>query len=307
MTTRLLLPAALLLCGCSLRHKIVAPEPARGPARDSLFLLDQTRGDSVAARGTIDGPLALLSPAVVFLRAGVPVVFGRDAARTLLAASPATGTYAWQPLGGGVSYDLRHAYTFGVAARAPGSTAIRLERYVAYWTRERGQPWRIAAYAEVNGSPAVEIILSAEQLSPPTAVPLLRPMADYVQSVRAADSLFSDLADRMGTGFAFANTATGDGVLFGPSQLVVGPKAIDDYFKAQPPGTSLSWRPVYAIVAASGDLAFTVGESIRTGRSASGAAEQRFGKYLTVWQRQRDGTWKFVVNGGNPTPAKAER
>jgi ketosteroid isomerase-like protein len=234
-------------------------------------------------------------------------VFGRDAARALFAAAPAPGAHAWQPLGGGVSDDLRHAYTFGVAAQSPGATAIRLERYIAYWTRERGQPWRIAAYAEVNGSPAREVVLSAEQLSPPSAVPLLRPMADYVQSVRAADSLFSDLADRMGTGFAFANTATADGTLFGPSQLVVGPKAIDDYFRAQPPGTSLSWRPVYASVAASGDLAFTVGESIRTGRSASGAAEQRFGKYLTVWQRQRDGTWKFVVDGGNPTPAKAER
>jgi len=309
MTTRLLLPAALLLCGCGLRHHAVAPEPARGPARDSLFLLDQTRGDSVAARGAIDGPLALLSPGVVFLRAGVPVVFGRDAARTLFATSPATGAHAWQPLGGGVSYDLRHGYTFGIAAHAPGSTAIRLERYIAYWTRDRGQPWRIAAYAEVNGTPArdIEPVLTAEQLSPPSAVPLLRPMADYVQSVRAADSLFSDLADRMGTGFAFANTATDDGALFGPSQLIVGPKAIDDYFRAQPPGTSLSWRPLYAVVAGSGDLAFTVGESIRTGRSASGAAEQRFGKYLTVWSRQRDGTWKFVVDGGNPTPAKAER
>jgi ketosteroid isomerase-like protein len=306
MTPRLLLPAALLLCGCSLRHKPVAPEPARGPARDSLFVLDQTRGDSVAARGAIDGSLALFSPNIVYLRSGVPVVYGRDAARTLFAAGPVAGPQTWQPLGGGVSYDLRHAYTFGVAANAAGS-AMRLERYIAYWTRERGQPWRVAAYVEVNGVPARELALSADQLSPPAAVPILRPMADYVQSVRVTDSLFSDLADRMGTGYAFANTAAPDGVLFGPSQLVIGPKAIDEYFRAQPPGTSLSWRPVYAIVANSGDLAFTVGESIRTGRSASGAAEQRFGKYLTVWQKQRDGSWKFVVDGGNPTPAKADR
>src|SRR4051812_34859535 len=151
MTTRLLLPAALLLCGCSLRHKPVAPEPARGPARDSLFLLDQTRGDSVTARGGIDGSLALLSPGVVYLRAGVPVVYGRDAVRTLVTAAPIIGPQTWQPLGGGVSFDLRHAYTFGIAAQAPGSPpSIRLERYVAYWTRERGQPWRIAAYVEVN-------------------------------------------------------------------------------------------------------------------------------------------------------------
>jgi hypothetical protein len=286
----------------------VAPEPPRGPARDSLFVLDQTRGDSVAARGSVDGPLAFFGAGVAFLRAGVPVVYGRDAARALVAAAPLSGAQAWQPLGGGVSNDLRSAYTFGIAAHAPGSPAsIRLERYIAYWTRERGQPWRITAYAEVNGTPAREVTLTPAQLSPPTAVPLLKPMADYVLSVREADSLFSDLADRMGTGFAFAANADAEGVLFGPSQLVVGPKAIDDYFRAQPPGTSLSWRPVYGAAAGSGDLAFTVGESIRTGRSASGAAEQRFGKYLTVWRRQRDGSWKFVVDGGNPTPAKADR
>ncbi len=305
MITRSLLPAALLLCGCSLRHRPVAPEPARGPARDSLFLLDQTRGDSIAARGPVEGALALFSPTVVFLRAGVPTVYGRDAVHTLFAAAPATGAHAWQPLGGGVSYDLRSAYTFGVAAHAPTSVSgIRLERYIAFWTRERGQPWRIAAYVEVNGAPAREVGFAPEQLTPPPAVPLFKPMADNVQNVRAADSVFSDLADRLGTGFAFANTAASDGALFGPTQLVIGPKAIDEYFKAQPSGTSLSWRPVYVVAAGSGDLAFSVGESIRTGRSASGAAEQRFGKYLTVWQRQRDGSWKFVIDGGNPTPTK---
>jgi ketosteroid isomerase-like protein len=28
---------------------------------------------------------------------------------------------------------------------------------------------------------------------------------------------------------------------------------------------------------------------------------------LTIWQKQSDGTWKFVVDGGNVTPGKNER
>lgn len=306
MTTRLLLPAALLLCGCSLRHNPVAPEPARGPARDSLFQLDQTRGDSIAARGGIDGALALFHDGVIYLRAGVPAIYGRDAVRMLFAATSATRGQTWQPLGGGVSYDLRAGYTYGIAAHTAGSAPVRLDRYVAYWTRERGEPWRIIAYAEVNGPLGAEVSFSASQLAPPVASPP-RALAGVVADVRAADSLFSDLADRIGTGFAFANTVAPDGVLFGPTQLVVGPRAVDEFFRAQPPGTSLTWRPVYASVAASGDLGFTIGESIRTGRGPSGAAVQRFGKYLTVWQKQRDGSWKFVVDGGNATPAKSER
>jgi ketosteroid isomerase-like protein len=302
MIIRSFVPAALLLLGaCGLRRKPVTPEPARAPARDSLLRLDQTRGDSVAARGGVDGALALVDAGVVYLRAGVPAIYGRDAARALLAAPPALRNQTWQPLGGGVADDLRHAYTYGLAAYSAPS-GIRVDRYVAYWTRERGRPWRIAAYAEVNGPAGAEVAFSPSQLAPPSV-----PVTGLVAEVRAADSAFSDLADRLGTAYAFSNNAAPDGVIFGPSQLVVGPKAVDEYFKAQPAGTSLTWRPIYGVVAASGDLGFTIGESIRTARGPSGAAVQRFGKYLTVWRKQRDGSWKFVVDGGNATPARSDR
>jgi ketosteroid isomerase-like protein len=122
--------------------------------------------------------------------------------------------------------------------------------------------------------------------------------------VRAADSLFSDLAYRMGTAFAFSNTAAENGVVFGTPQLVVGPDAIRSFYAVQETSTSLTWRPVFAVVAGSRDLGFTIGEYIATGRGPSGAAVQRFGKYLTVWKLQRDGVWKFVVDGGNSTPAR---
>jgi ketosteroid isomerase-like protein len=303
MIHRSFVPAALLLLGaCGLRRKSVAPEPARAPARDSLLRLDQTRGDSVAARGAVEGALALLDAGVVYLRAGVPAVYGRDAARALLAAPPGFRTQSWQPLGGGVADDLRHAYTYGLAAYSVAPSGIRVDRYVAYWTRERGRPWRITAYAEVNGPTGAEVAFSANQLAPPSGA-----VTGLVAKVRAADSVFSDLADRMGTAYAFSNNAAPDGVLFGPTQLVIGPKAVDEYFKSQPAGTSLTWRPVYGAVAASGDLGFTIGESIRTARGPSGAAVQRFGKYITVWRKQPDGSWKFVVDGGNATPAKSDR
>lgn len=315
MRTRTLIPAATLLFGCSLRHHSVAPEPARGPARDSLFHLDQTRGDSVATRGHVDGLLALLSPDVVYLRAGVPATFGRDAARTLFAATAgANETVTWQPLGGGVSYDLKSAYTFGIAAHAARSNpVIHIDHYVAYWTRERGEPWRIAAYAEVTGGgggngggslPSVEVKIPPSQFTPPLNRVTKR-TADIIATVRAADSLFSDLADRMGVPYAYSNTVAPGGAVFGGTRLVVGAAAIEDYYGAQGSGTSLTWRPVYASVAGSYDLGFTVGVDISTGRGQSGAAVQRFGKYLAVWQRQRDGTWKFLIQGGNPTPARA--
>jgi ketosteroid isomerase-like protein len=309
MRTRAIFPAAVLLCGCGLRHRTIAPEPVRGPAIDSLFQIDQARGDSVAALGAVDGMLASLAPNVSFLRAGVPAVYGRDAVRTLLGAGPALPvSRTWQPLGGGISYDLHSAYTYGVAARlAPPKPEIRLERYVAYWERAqgRGQPWRIVAYAEI-GSPA-ETGLTIARIDPPELGRVLsKPAAAAVDKVRATDSLFSDLADRTGIAFAFSNNADDYGAIFGSPGLAVGPKAIREFLESQGSASSLSWRPIYSSVAGSLDLAFTIGDYTTTSRGTSGAAIQRFGKYLTVWKREKDGTWKFVIDGGNATPAKPE-
>jgi len=308
MRTRSVIPTALLLCGCVLRHRAAAPEPARGPARDSLLQVDQRRGELVAAQGMVDGMLSVLAPDVVFLRAGVPAVYGRDGVRELLSAGRSAPKTAitWEPVGGGVSYDLSSAYTYGVTARTADSLRLRLERYIAVWQRQRGSAWQIVAYAEV-GSPAADpVTFSANVVTPPlvTPPPALR---EALASVRGADSLFADLSDRMGLGFATSNTIAPVGVLFGSPELIIGPDAVRDFYAAVPPGTSLTWRPVYAWVTTSRDLGFTVGESVATGRGPSGAAIQRFGKYLTVWQKQRDGTWKFVVAGGSATPAKPEK
>ncbi len=303
MKTRSLLPTALLLSGCMLHHRPPAPEPPRGPARDSLFQFDLTRADSVARRGAVDGFVALLAPDVVFLRAGVPAVYGSGAARRLLAASDAAGRIVWEPLGGDVSRDLRSGYTYGVAARSPGGGSAHLERYIAYWRRATGEPWRIAAYAEIGAPPAAEVTFNSTELTAPP-LPRVQIVARTALRIRETDSLFSDLADRTGTANAFASYVAAYGVVFDSPALVVGPSAVRAYFAARSTGTSLTWRPVFQGAANSQDLGFTVGEYIATGRGASGAAVQRFGKYLTVWQRQPNGDWKFVVDGGNPTPAK---
>jgi ketosteroid isomerase-like protein len=309
MRTRSVIPAAMLLCGCALRRHPAAPEPARGPARDSLFQVDQGRGELIAARGAVDGMIGILASNVVFLRAGVPAVYGREGVRELLSAggSHAPPGITWEPLGGGVSYDLLAGYTYGVTARvAPPASTIHLERYIAVWQRNRGRPWQIIAYAEVESPAAGDVNFSGNVVTPPLVAP---PVAtrETVAKVRGADSLFSDLADRMGVGFAFSNTIAPDGVLFGSPQLIVGPDEAREFYAMRGAGTSLTWRPLYAWVTGSNDLGFTVGESIATGRGPSGAAVQRFGKYLTVWRRQGDGTWKFVVEGGNSTPAKPEK
>lgn len=292
----------MLLCGCAWHREPSAPEPARGPARDTLFRIDQARGDSAAAIGA-----GSFAPNVAYLRGGAPAVYGREAAAGLLQSTGASdGRTVWEPLGGGVSADLLAGYTFGVAARlAPeGSRPIRFGRYLAYWERTRGQPWRVVAYVEIGGVPVpANVVVTDGARVAPSEEGLGKAMAEARAQLRAADSSFSDLSYRMGMGFAFANTAASDGVTFGSPELRFGPKAIREALDLEADQTSLTWRPVYVHVAGSRDIGYTIGEYVSTGRGPSGAAVQRFGKYLTVWRREKNGAWRFVADGGNASPA----
>jgi ketosteroid isomerase-like protein len=269
--------------------------------------LDLSRGDTVATRGLVAGTLALIRPDVVYLRAGIPAIYGRDAVRVMLSAArppmPSGASFAWQPLGGELSADGRSGYTYGLAVYAQGETqpSVRVDRYIAYWQRDPRQPWRIAAYSEVNGT-AVEVSLTPEQIAPPVQSSSGK-LAQLLTRLRSTDSAFSDLADRSGVAEAFAEYVAQDGAVFAGPELVVGPKAVRELFDAQA-GSSLTWTPLFAGGALSEDLGFTVGNYVSTGRGPSGAAVQRFGKYITVWKRQRDGSWKFMIDGGSPNPAR---
>ena len=62
------------------------------------------------------------------------------------------------------------------------------------------------------------------------------------------------------------------------------------------PGFALSWSPSRADVSACGDLAYTVGSYQITSDDAAGNARTLPGKYLTVWKKQADGSWKVTVD-----------
>jgi hypothetical protein len=239
MRTRSLIPAALLLCGCSLRHHPVAPEPARGPARDSLISFDQSRTDTVARRGFVAGLSVFLGPDVAYLRAGAPPVYGIDITRGFLASSAVAGNPAWVPLGGGISDDLRSGYTWGMVAQPTPQASVEVERYIAYWQRTASQPWRIVAYAEIGAPVPGEINVSTRQMSPPRQS-LPRALDELRARVRGADSSFSDLSYRMGAGFAFASTIADDGAMFGSPALLIGPKAVKEYFDTRGEPASLT-------------------------------------------------------------------
>jgi len=64
----------------------------------------------------------------------------------------------------------------------------------------------------------------------------------------------------------------------------------------------LKWEPVKAEVAKSGDLGYTWGNYEISWQGEDGKTEMLYGKYLNIWKKQSDGTWKAIVDIGNQSP-----
>ena len=68
----------------------------------------------------------------------------------------------------------------------------------------------------------------------------------------------------------------------------------------------LLWQPVQAVVAASGELGYTIGRWDAQVRGVGGVwTSEGTGNYVTVWRKQRDGSWKVAVDIGNEDAAPA--
>lgn len=288
---------------------LLAPLSESEEAHDALLRADLGRADSVARTGLAHGLGSALAADVVYLRGGLPIVRGRVAAQAIVGAESlhVASAVRWQPVRAEVSADGRNGYTYGYTiygtpASATGAPSIRIDRYIAYWRRDDAG-WRIAAYAETYGSPPAALSLPPVAASAVLRDTLMARTRGPLEQIRTSDMAFSSLAGRVGTGRAFGDYAAESAQMFSaPGEFITGPRAISESFGLAGTSGALVWHPVAGEVAQSGDMGFTVGNAVFTGRRDDGGQIVRFSKYLTVWKRQRDGTWRYVVDGGSARP-----
>ena len=65
------------------------------------------------------------------------------------------------------------------------------------------------------------------------------------------------------------------------------------------PENHLTWAPVGAGTAASGDLGYTYGTYEFSTMDKDGKPVVNKGKYATIWKKQKDGSWKVAMDMGN--------
>ncbi len=139
--------------------------------------------------------------------------------------------------------------------------------------------------------------------TPEQALARRDPAAGKAELMRV-DEEFSAAAQKLGVGEAFLRYAAADAAMLPANENVVkGLDGIRKQFAEFPAGATLAWKPFHADVAASGDLGYTLGTFELRGKGADGQPTVRYGKYCSVWKRQADGTWKWVVDVGTPSPA----
>lgn len=267
--------------------------------RATLLAADRALSQVAETRG-FEALAGHLAADAYFLPVGADVLHGADAIRAYLAASPAYGRAHWEPFRADVSADGTTGYTLGTGTltRKNGETA---EFRVITWWRKEGGAWKAAAQLPSLGREAARPV-PAGFGTPAGNAAHPRPGAERAtREVMQADRDFAALAQERDPRTAFVRYVAPTGVLIGGPAY--GPEDVGQGFQG---GGTLEWGPVAGGAAESGDLGFTVGVAVARFQQPDGTPGVGYSKYLTVWQRQADGRWLWVADGGTPRPTPRE-
>jgi ketosteroid isomerase-like protein len=124
------------------------------------------------------------------------------------------------------------------------------------------------------------------------------------QEILKADRDFSALSAEQGMKKAFLSFAHDSVVMLRDNGMpIVGKGALESHYQNFTDSTfTLIWEPLFADIAFSGELGYSYGIFTLTPKDESQKPEQ--GTYCTVWKKDANGNWKFVLDTGNDGLAK---
>jgi ketosteroid isomerase-like protein len=284
---------------------LLLTQPARTPQSVLDDLLAADRGFAAEAGKTTAIPAiaAMLADDVAMPVPGPPPGFARGKARAIEAlnanADNAAGRLEWAPVRGGVAADGQHGFTFGYMTLTRGDGSKVPVKYVAYWAK-KPEGWRVAVYKRVvaEQSPA-----SREMMPPSLPAHLVAPTTDpatlarHKASLEAAERAFSDEAQKIGLGPAFAKHGREDAVNVGPrtSPTFVVSAAEIGKGMGPSPTSPLAWAPDEgSIVASSGDLGVNFG-FIRP-NTPPPQGQPAAVPFITIWRRTSPAEpWRYIA------------
>jgi len=109
------------------------------------------------------------------------------------------------------------------------------------------------------------------------------------------DQAFSEASAKMGMKKAFLEYIADEAVLLRPGYMPIVDDDVIRFLNAQEDTSfTMTWEPKGADMSAAHDLGFTYGVyKVATKDTTIG------GTYLSIWRKQKDGKWKFILDTGN--------
>ncbi len=134
---------------------------------------------------------------------------------------------------------------------------------------------------------SVVVVGSAQEFNPTSTL----------QSLVDTERAFAKASVDQGTRPAFLAYIAEDGILFRPMAVNGKKWMLDHPLPASEKRPLLAWQPVFADIALAGDMGYTFGpweykEDIKDEKAVA------YGHFVTVWKKQADGSWKFVIDHG---------
>jgi ketosteroid isomerase-like protein len=114
---------------------------------------------------------------------------------------------------------------------------------------------------------------------------------------------FARTCKEIGIRASFVKFFADDGIAFKPEPFRYKDVVKDLPSPANPKALLLEWGPDVADIAASGELGYTTGPSVRSDNAAKDKPEV-YGQFFSVWKKQKGGAWKVVVDIGTQTPSQ---
>jgi len=111
------------------------------------------------------------------------------------------------------------------------------------------------------------------------------------------DREFSKMSEQKGMKAAFIEYLDSNGVLLRPGRLpIAGADAIDFLIQQNDTDYTMSWEPRNGAIARSGELGYTYGiYALRPSLKDTII----YGTYVSIWKKDKEGRWKFVLDSGN--------
>ncbi len=252
------------------------------------------------------GVIAALTPMfaddVTMFVPGGPPVEGKAAAEAALRASAdnVKSRVRWSPIRGGVSADGQHGFTVGyMTLTNPAGETVPL-KYLAYWIRTSAG-WRVAVYRRSRSPQAPPSVDLMPASLPSKLVPVQKDpqaMVTLVADLKQAEQSFSDTAQKIGLGPAFARFGSADAINLGRNAtVVVGAEAIGKAIGGDVPDpvSPVVWSADRAIVATSGDLGVTLG-TIRPKAPGPDGKPVPGAPFFTIWRRaDAKSPWRYIA------------